>query len=254
MSVLATVRDEAASAALWGLGLGWMAAVLPPLTLLQRRVPSHAIDGLTRIYTKGQIAMTLCRWRAEVDPAVDPDRPYLFVQNHVNVLDHCTAYHATPHIKTGIELAGHFRIPVYGPFMRSRGTIGLERDDPAHLLTLRRRMRDELAAGRSLIAFPEGTRTRDGRVGPFHTGLFHVARALRAEVVPVALTGMQDVLRTGRHRMRPLQEVTVHVLSPMPTAELSRDEVPAFTASVRARIADVVDAWRATHPDPWEAP
>lgn len=247
MSWSRAVTDELASAALWGMGLGFMAAVLPPLTLLQRRVPSHRLEGLTRLYTRGQVALTLCRYRAVVDPAVAPDQAYLFVQNHVNVLDHCTAYHATPHFKTGIELASHFRIPIYGPFMRSRGTIGLDRDDPAHLFALRRRMKEELGAGRSLIAFPEGTRTRDGRVGPFHQGLFHFARALRVEVVPVALTGMQEVLRTGRHRMRPFQEVTVHVMSPMPTADLARDNVPDFAESVRGRISAIVDPWVDAH-------
>ena len=58
------------------------------------------------------------RLRHEVHPDVDPARPYMFVQNHVNLLDHCTVYNATPHFKQGVELAKHFEIPVYGWFMR----------------------------------------------------------------------------------------------------------------------------------------
>ncbi len=243
MNPVRTAADAGTSALLWGAGLAWMGTVLPPLTALQQRVDPFRLEPLTRMYTRGQVAMTGCRWHAHVDPRVDPDTPYLFVQNHVNVLDHCTAYHATPHPKTGIELARHFDLPVYGPFMRSRGTLGVAQDAPRQLLTLRRRMREELDAGRSLIAFPEGTRTRDGRVGPFQDGLFHLARMLRVPVVPIALTGMYDVLRTGRFRFVPGVDVHVEVMSPMRTDALAREDVPGFTRSVRDRIADRVDAW-----------
>jgi 1-acyl-sn-glycerol-3-phosphate acyltransferase len=239
--------EAVVSAALWGVGLGWLALCLPPLTVLQRRVPADRLEALTRVYTRGQVALTLCRFRAEVDAAVRPDRAYLFVQNHVNVLDHATVYAATPHFKQGLELAVHFDLPLYGPFMRTRGTLPVDRDDPRALLALRRRMREELDHGHSLLAFPEGTRTRDGRVGPFHDGLFHLARQLGVEVVPVALCGMSRVLRTGSRRFRPFQHVTVHVLAPEPTAGLTRADVPAFTARVRHRIATLVDADLAEH-------
>lgn len=235
------------SAAMWGVGLGWLALCLPPLTALQRRVAADRLEPLTRVYTRGQVALTLCRFRAEVDPLVRPDRRYLFVQNHVNVLDHATAYATTPHFKQGMELASHFDLPLYGPFMRARGTLPVDRDDPRALLTLRRRMREELDRGHSLLAFPEGTRTRDGRVGPFHEGLFHLARHLEVEIVPVALCGMSRVLRTGSRRFRPFQNVSVHVLAPEPTAGLPRAEVPALTARVRDRIAALVDADLAEH-------
>lgn len=243
MTRLLAARDEAVSLALWGVGLAWVATTLPPLTLLHRRFSLEQLDRLTRVYTRGQVALTGCRWRAEVDPAVDPSQPYVFVQNHVNLLDHCTAYDATPHLKTGIELASHFSIPFYGPFMKARGTIGIDPEDPAHLFFLRRRMREELDAGRSLIAFPEGTRTRTGRVGPFHPGVFAVARHLKASVVPIALTGMYDVVHTGSRRFRPCQEVVVRVMAPRPTRDVARADLPAFVDQIQADIAAHVDAW-----------
>jgi hypothetical protein len=62
-------------------------------------------------------------------------------------------------------------------------------------------------------------------------------------VVPVAVTGMSDVLRTGEHLFRPRQQVTVHVLAPVPTAGLKRGEVDALAETCRAQIAEKVDAW-----------
>lgn len=242
----ASLLDRAVAVGLWAASLAWLALTLPSLTLLMRRVPAHRIDALTRIYTRGQVALTLCRWRAVVDPAVRPEGTYLFVQNHVNVLDHCTMYAATPHFKQGMELRAHFDVPLYGPFMRARGTIAVDPDDPAAMLRLRRAMRAELDQGHSLLAFPEGTRTRTGRVGPFREGLFHLARGLGVEVVPVAVIGMWEVLPTGGWVMRPFQPVTVLVHAPIPTVGLTRADVPALTERVRATIAADVDAWYAS--------
>lgn len=241
----ASLADKIVGIGLWGMGLAWLGTTLPALTLLQKRVPSHRIDRITRVYTRGQVALTLCRWKAEVDPAVKPDGVYLFVQNHVNVLDHCTMYNATPHFKQGMELAKHFDLPFYGPFMKSRGTIPVVPNDQAAMLKLRRGMRKELDAGHSLLAFPEGTRTRDGRVAPFREGLFHLARGLKVEIVPVAITGMWEVLPTGGWVMRPFQDVTVHVMAPIPTADLKRSDVPDLVERVRAPIVEKVDAYYA---------
>lgn len=230
------------SAGLWVLGVSWLVLTLPPLTVLLKLVGPDRAEPLVRLYIRGQLALTLCRWRAVVDPAVDPAGRYLFVQNHVNVLDHVTMYPATPHFKQGMELASHFRIPFYGWFMAARGTLPVERDKKTAMLTLRRMMKAELARGHSLLGFPEGTRTRTGAVGPFHEGLFHLARALELPVVPVAVTGMWQVMPTGSWRFRPFQTVTVHVMAPIPTAGMARDAVPALARAARDQIAAHVGA------------
>jgi 1-acyl-sn-glycerol-3-phosphate acyltransferase len=241
----ATLLDKAASVATWALALSFHVTATPVMTFLYRRRPSQEIDHLTHLYTRTQVAMTLCRWRAEVDPAVDPKGVYMFAQNHVNVLDYCTMYPATPHFKQGVELRKHFDIPFYGPFMQSRGTIPVDRDNKRAVLDLIALAKVEVDAGRSLLVFPEGTRTRDGRVAPFQLGVFHVARSLGVPVIPVAVTGMWEVLATGSWIMRPFQEVTVHILAPIPTKGLTREEVPALAEQVRARIAEKVDAYYA---------
>ncbi len=242
----ASVVDKAVAAAMWAAGLGWLCSVMPPMTAAYKLLGSHNVDLATRVYTRGQVALTLCRWRAEVHPDVDPDGVYVFAQNHVNVLDHVTMYASTPHFKQGIELASHFEIPFYGWFMKARGTIPVEPKSRAGLMALRRRVKAETGAGRSLLVFPEGTRTRDGRVGPFKQGMFHVARGLGLPIVPVAVTGMWEVLPTGSWVFRPFQEVTVHVMAPIETEGLTRDDIPELACTVRQQIASKVDAYYAS--------
>jgi 1-acyl-sn-glycerol-3-phosphate acyltransferase len=227
--------------ALWWVGLCWMAPMMLTMMLVALVVPPDRTEWLSRLYCRGQVALLLGRWRAVVDPAVDPGATYMFCQNHVNLLDHVTMYPATRHFKQGIELASHFRIPVYGWFMKQRGTIGVARGDRRALTALRDGMRREVAAGHSLLVFPEGTRTTTGRVGPFKTGSFRLARDLGVPVVPVAVTGMYETLRKGSWLLRPGHTVTVRVLAPIPTVGVTDAELPALAERVRREIAAVVD-------------
>ena len=239
-------RDHLASAALWGLGVSWLAPMLSSMGVLNGTVlPSHKTEWLNRLYCRGQIALTGTRWRAVVHPDVDPNEVYLFAQNHTNHFDHAALYPATPHFKQGLELQSHFKIPVYGWFMKARGTIGVRPGKQGQTPEIMANMREELARGHSILAFPEGHRTTDGRVGPFRKGVFFIARDLGLPIVPVAVTGMYRVMRKGSWLIRPGYTVTVYVEKPIPTAGLTDAEIPALAEQVREVIASRVDAyWR----------
>jgi 1-acyl-sn-glycerol-3-phosphate acyltransferase len=241
-----TWQDYLVSGALWGVGLAWLIPMMGVQMALYRLVPPQRIQWLERLYTRGQVALTGSRWRTVVHPAIDPARAYVFFQNHVNHLDHCTLYSATRHFKQGVELEEHFRYPVYGQYMRSRGTIAVRRGDPAQLRVLVKRMRDEIALGHSLLVFPEGTRTVTGHLGELQPGLFRIVQQLGAPIVPVTVTGMYRVMRKGSYLIRPGHEVTVYCDQPIETAGLSRKDIPALMERVRATMQARLDAyWKA---------
>jgi 1-acyl-sn-glycerol-3-phosphate acyltransferase len=232
--------DRVRSVFLWWIGFLWLAPMMTAMTVAGLVVPPAKTQWLDRLYCRGQILLTGSRWRAVVHPEIRSDRCYLFVQNHVNVLDHAAMYNATPHFKQGVELAEHFRIPFYGWMMKRRGTIPIRRGD-LDREELIGRMRQELASGRSILAFPEGTRSRTGRVGRFRRGMFYLARELGVPIVPTAGGGMDQVLRTGTWILRP-GDITVYCEAPIETADLPRENVPELADRVRAIIAARVDA------------
>jgi len=236
-------EDFALSAATWAAGLAWGVPALTTLTVLAGSlgIRPERLQRLYSIYADVQLRLIGVRWRAEVDPAVDPGTPYFFFQNHVNHFDFIACHNATPHYRQGIELDEHFRIPLYGPFMRSRGTIAVRKGGAGRLVELRDRCREELALGRSILAFPEGTRTRDGRVGPFKTGLFVVARDLGTPIVPVAVRGTWNLMRKGSALLRPGADVVVHVGAPVLTAGVSDERLPELVARVRDWIGEHVE-------------
>jgi 1-acyl-sn-glycerol-3-phosphate acyltransferase len=238
-----TVADKAVSLALWGVGALWIAPVMGSLMALQMVLPSDRLEWLNRLYCWGQVKATGSKWRAVIHPSVDPNRVYMFCQNHVNIFDHCTMYRSTPHFKQGLELESHFRVPVYGWFMKQRGTIPVRSGKEGQTPEIMTYMREELARGHSILAFPEGTRSRDGRVAPFRRGVFYIARDLGIPIVPVAITGMQHVMRKGSLVIRPGHEVTVYCEEPIETAGIPDEDIGDLAARVRAPIAARVDAW-----------
>ncbi|MBX2801499.1 MAG: 1-acyl-sn-glycerol-3-phosphate acyltransferase [Myxococcales bacterium] len=238
-----TLVDRAVSVALWGAGLAWLAPMMGTMMAVALVARPDRTQWLSRLYCRGQVAMTGARWRAVVDPAVREDRSYIFACNHVNLLDHVTMYNATPHFKQGVELESHFRIPIYGWFMKQRGTIPVRRGGgKAQVRELTQHFARELQLGHSILAFPEGTRSRDGRVQRFRLGVFRMAQELGVPIVPTTVTGMYEVLRADSALMRPGGQVTVYCDAPVPTDSLDADNVPDLAKRVQAIVSARVDA------------
>lgn len=242
-----TLKDYLVSGMLWGAGVSWLLPMMGAQMALYRFLPPERLQWLERLYTRGQVALTFSRWKAVVHPAIDPKQPYVFFQNHVNHFDHCTMYSATPHFKQGVELQAHFRYPVYGQYMRSRGTIPVVPGDAGQLRQLIARMRAELVRGHSLLVFPEGTRTLTGHLGELQQGIFRIVQQLGAPIVPVTVTGMYRVMRKGSYVIHPGNQVTVYCDEPIATQGLTRHDVPALMTRVRAVMQQRLDAyWDAT--------
>jgi len=252
-----TVVDRAVSAAMWGLGASWLTTLLGAQILLHQRFSARQLHNVARLYSMGQVLLTGTSLRHVVHPDIEQGRAYMFFQNHVNLLDHCTMYNATSHFKQGVELEEHFDYPFYGEYMRRRGTIPVSQDLPG-LKVLVARMREENEAGHSLLVFPEGTRTVDGNLGELKSGVFRIAQQLEAPIVPVTVTGMYRVMRKGSLMIRPGYDVTVYCDKPIETTDYARGETTRLmqdVGSVMRRRLD--DYWRSSNAQPrprWPVP
>ena len=167
---------------------------------------------------------------------LEPDRPYIFMPNHASMIDIWAVFAAIPSPFRFIAKKQLARIPLFGWAMAAGRFIFIDRQNP---LAARRTM-DEAArrirSGQSVVIFPEGTRTRDGRLCPFKKGGFRLAIDSGAAIVPVAIRGSRALMPRGAALIR-AGTVTVEVGEPIPTAGLAIADRDALIARVRSEIA-----------------
>src|SRR5512133_269558 len=118
-----------------------------------------------------------------------PDGPLIFACNHESALDIWVAFKLLPRSFRFIAKQELFRLPIFGAYMRLGGHIAVDRGNHARAIESLRRAGDAIRGGTSLVVFPEGTRSKDGRVLPFKKGPFVVAMEAGVPVVPVAISG-----------------------------------------------------------------
>jgi len=169
----------------------------------------------------------------------DPKRTSLFVCNHVNIFDPFVIYSAIPQFVRGIELESHFKVPVYGWIMgRFGGNVPVP-DVPSRegLQRMNRLAKEAFDKGISLIAFAEGSRTRDGHVQEFKKGVFKLAQRFGVPIAPMSIVGSYEFFRTGQWMLHP-GKITVYMHDTIETSEAG----PADVDELRQRVWEVVSA------------
>jgi len=115
-------------------------------------------------------------------------RTYVFIANHQSIYDIPVLFAAIPWQLRIIAKESLGRMPFLGWHLRRTGHLLVDRRHPDRSGILRR-WRELVGEGLSLIVFPEGTRSTDGRVGPFKAGSFLLAVEARLPIVPLTVEG-----------------------------------------------------------------
>ncbi|MCG8597637.1 MAG: 1-acyl-sn-glycerol-3-phosphate acyltransferase [Kiloniellales bacterium] len=161
-----------------------------------------------------------------------PDRPVIIAAKHQSIWETIAFCHI---FRRPIFVLKHelLRIPFYGWYLRRIGMIAIDREGGA--TALRRLMaeaRARLEAGKHIVIFPEGTRTRPGQRRPYHPGVAALYKQLGVPVLPVALnSGLFWPARSFRQKPG---RITVRLLPPLPPG-LDRRE---FLARLEQAIED----------------
>jgi 1-acyl-sn-glycerol-3-phosphate acyltransferase len=111
---------------------------------------------------------------------------------------------------------------------------------PSDIKRMWRLTQDAINRGTSLIIFPEAKRTRTGHVDEFQDGGFRLAQQLGVPIVPVSLVGSFQHHRTGHWMLWPAT-VTIYLHDTIDTSTLTKHEVAALRARIRATISAPVE-------------
>jgi 1-acyl-sn-glycerol-3-phosphate acyltransferase len=165
-------------------------------------------------------------------------RSYVLASNHQSIYDIPILFATLPLQLRIPAKASLGRFPFLGWHLRRTGHLLVNRKNPgADIVDKMRRLVSE---SHSLIVFPEGTRSVDGRVGRFKKGSFLVAIDAGLPIVPISVSGSRQVMRKGRLMVCP-GDVRVAVHDPIPTAGVTRPQIGEFASSVREIVRHDVD-------------
>ncbi len=174
-------------------------------------------------------------WRVTIEgrERIRPGVTYVMVANHQSLLDILVLFRLFAHFKW-VSKAELFRIPCVGWNMSLNRYIRLRRGDPASIAQMLHDAERTLHEGSSLMIFPEGTRSADGRLKAFKHGAFTLALRAKVPILPIVLDGTANALPKrglvlqGRHAIR------VRVLDEIPYAQFAHESVESLTAAVHA--------------------
>jgi 1-acyl-sn-glycerol-3-phosphate acyltransferase len=145
--------------------------------------------------------------------------PYILVANHLSFFD-IFFLSAMPIFDVVICLRSWpFKMAWYAPFMRFAEYVDVERL-PWHEIV--DRIGRIVGEGRSVLLFPQGHRSRDGRLGRFYSGAFKLAVRLKVPVAPICISGTGQMLPPGRRWMAPA-DVQLECLEPVDPAAFPGD-------------------------------
>lgn len=163
--------------------------------------------------------------------------PYLFISNHQSIYDIPVIFWFVPFQLRILAKDSLGRFPFLGWHLARTGHVLVQRQNPG--ATVFKKVKALMRAGHSLIVFPEGTRSADGRVGRFKGGIFLLAIESGLPIVPVAIDGSRRVMRKGRLTTCP-GLVTLQLFDPIDTSGLGKDDARALAERVRTLIASGV--------------
>jgi len=205
------------------------------------RVPGRWLRRLARTTTRLSPLRMSIEGRAPEDIA---RRAYVVVANHESNLDPFLLAHL-PWDMRWVAKRELFRIPVIGALLRLSGDIPLRRGDGDSVRRMFAGCRETLGRGLSVMIFPEGTRARDGMLGPFKDGAFRLAIESHVPVLPIAIDGTRECLAAGSWRFGDAR-ARAQVLEPVSTENLGPDDVAWLRDEARSRIAAALPRARAS--------
>lgn len=165
-----------------------------------------------------------------------PDGPAVFACNHESTIDIWAVVAAIPRGIRFVAKAELFRIPVFGWYMALGGHVPVERRDHAQAVASLSAAAARVRSGTSIVVYPEGTRSDDGRVHAFKKGPFVIACQAGVPVVPVAVVGAGAVTPKNLLHVHP---GPIRVILGPPVSPADHPRPDALLREVRRRIIEL---------------
>ena len=159
------------------------------------------------------------------------EKPQIFMANHQSDFDILIVLAHIPGQFRWIAKKELFKIPIFGKAMKNAGYIEIDRQNHEKALKSLDEAAQKIREGKSVVTFPEGTRSRDGKIRPFKQGMFHLAIQAGVPIVPISIIGAHEIMPKRTLRIKPGR---IRMVIDQPV------EVSGYTLETRSELIDKV--------------
>ncbi|MBU2252351.1 MAG: 1-acyl-sn-glycerol-3-phosphate acyltransferase [Proteobacteria bacterium] len=158
-------------------------------------------------------------------------KPQIFMANHQSDFDVLIVTAHIPGQFRWIAKKELFKIPIFGRAMRSAGYIEIDRQNHEKAMKSLDEAAQKIREGKSVVTFPEGTRSKDRTIKPFKQGLFHLAIKAGVPIVPISIIGAHEIMPKRTLKFRP-GKITMIIDRPV--------DVSGYTIETRGELIERV--------------
>ena len=171
-------------------------------------------------------------------------KPQVFMANHQSDFDILITLAYLPGQFRWIAKKELFAIPVFGRAMKSAGYIEIDRQNHEKALLSLDQAALRIREGKSVMTFPEGTRSRDGEIKAFKQGTFYLAIQSGVPIVPISIIGSGDIMPKGSLKVKP-GKIKLVIAKPIDVKGYTLENRQELIDKVRQIIIENYDAYRA---------
>lgn len=171
---------------------------------------------------------------------VPRDQAVVYVGNHNSYFDILLTYSQCPGLTGYVAKSEMLRYPLLRDWMKRLYCVFLDRTDLRAGMQMILTCIDYIKQGISICIFPEGTRSRDGKMQPFHEGSLKMASKTGCPIIPMAITNSAQIFENHLPFVRPCK-VIVEYGTPIYPKELPKEQQKFLGAYTQKKIQEMLD-------------
>lgn len=212
--------------------------------------PAHYYTGKLFRKLGKAISKINPNWRITISGRtnIDDRAPYIVVCNHLSQAD-IPLISNLPWEMKWVAKKELFDTPIIGWMMKLAGDISVDRRAVNRKQLTFEQARYYIHNNCSVMFFPEGTRSLNGKLNAFTWGAFELAIKEQKPILPLVIDGTQNTLPKRSWKFGVAKQIKLKVLDPVSTESLERDDTRSLTEEVRGRILNQLSEWRDESPD-----
>ncbi len=197
---------------------------------------SDRAHNVARMWAKSILIASRIKVTVKGSSNIDPDKPYIYMPNHQSNFDIPVLLAYLDVQFRWLAKAELFKIPIFGSAMKNAGYISIDRSNRKSAFKSLAKAA-EIIKGVSVLIFPEGTRSLDGKIRDFKKGGFVLAVDSGVPVVPVIIYGTRAIMPKKKMYIRP-GNVVLEILEPVETSSYTRKNKDDLLEKIRGIICE----------------